>query len=415
MPSLANRCALILTLGLTLAAGAEDWPDFRGPTGQGHYTGKLPISWSTTKNVVWKEPIPGSGWSSPIVHAGRVYLTTSVPVKDSKDITLEALCLDASSGKQLWRTEVFRQDGAKAPRIHKKNSHASPTPLIDGERLYVHFGHQGTAGLDLEGKVVWRTNEHRYAPVHGNGGTPLLTPGKLIFSGDGGDKQFVVALDTATGKTIWKTDRKSAAFKRFSFSTPLLITVKGQVQIVSPASDAVMAYDPTSGKELWRAKYDGYSVIPRPVFGHGLVFLSSGYDRPSLLAIRVDGTPGDLTPTHIAWTTDKGAPHTPSPLLVGDELYTVSDQGIASCLDARTGKVHWRERVGGSFSASPTFADGKIYLQSEDGVTTVLRAGTKFENLAQSKLNERTFASYAVADGAIYLRTESQLYRIQEK
>jgi outer membrane protein assembly factor BamB len=407
---------LLLSFGFVAInpARAENWPEFRGPTGQGTYAGKnLPIEWSKTKNVAWKQAIPGKGWSSPIIQDGRVYLTTAAPIADSKDLSLRAECLNAADGKILWNIEVFRQD-AKAPRIHSKNSHASPSPLTDGRRLYVHFGHQGTAALDLAGKVLWRNTEHRYAPVHGNGGTPVLVDDKLVFSGDGGDKQFIVALNTDNGKTAWKTDRKCEFYKKFSFGTPLVITVNGRQQIVSPASGAVMAYDPKDGKELWRATYDGYSVIPRPVYGHGMIFFSSGYDQPKLLAIRVDGA-GDVTESHIAWTATKGAPHAPSPLLVGDELYTVSDNGTASCLDARTGKIHWQERIDGNFSASPFYADGKIYLQSEDGVTTVLRAAKSFERLAESRLEERTFASYAVADGAIYLRTESQLYRIQAK
>jgi outer membrane protein assembly factor BamB len=407
--------SLLLVLALLHPAHAENWPEFRGPTGQGTYAGKnLPIEWSKTKNVAWKQAIPGKGWSSPIVQDGRIYVTTAAPIDGSKDLSLRALCLDAADGKIIWNTEVFRQDAAKAPRIHSKNSHASPSPLTDGRRLYAHFGHQGTAALNLAGKVLWRNTEHRYAPVHGNGGTPILVDDKLVFSGDGGDKQFVVALNTDNGKTAWKTDRKCEFYKKFSFGTPLVITVNGRQQIVSPASGAVMAYDPKDGKELWQAKYDGYSVIPRPVFGHGMIFFSTGYDQPRLLAIRVDGA-GDVTESHIAWTATKGAPHAPSPLLVGDELYFVSDSGIASCLDARTGTSHWQERIGGNFSASPFYADGMIYLQSEDGVTTVLRAAKTFERLAESKLDERTFASYAVADGAIYLRTESQLYRIQAK
>jgi outer membrane protein assembly factor BamB len=411
---MAPLFALLFSLALTLPASAENWPEFRGPTGQGIYAGKgLPLGWSPTKNVVWKSAIPGRGWSSPIVWEGRVYLTTAVPVED-KAWTLEALCLDAATGKLLWRTEVFREDGEKAPKIHSKNSHASPSPSTDGQRLYVHFGHQGAAALDLEGKVLWRNTEHPYEPVHGNGGTPILVDDKLVFSGDGSDQQFLVALDKTTGKTIWKTDRRCTAVKKFSFGTPLLITTGGKRQIVSPASDAVTAYDPASGAEIWRARYTGYSVTPRPVFGHGMIFLSTSFDRPTLLAIRADGT-GDVTKSHLVWSTAKGAPHTPSPLLIGEELYMVSDNGIASCLDADTGKVHWQERIGGNFSASPLYADGKIYLQSEDAVTTVLAAGTKFTNLAQSKLNERTLASSAVADGAIYIRTESALYRIQKR
>ncbi len=398
----------------TLSTRAENWPEFRGPTGQGTYPGKnLPIEWSTTKNVAWVKPIPGKGWSSPIVQDGRIYLTSAVPIAESKDLSLQAFCLDAESGKQLWQTEVFRQDEAKS-KIHSKNSHASPTPITDGQRLYVHFGHQGTACLDLKGKVLWRNSELSYKPVHGNGGSPILVGDRLVFSVDGSDKQVVYALNSADGKLAWKTNRKSEAAKTFSFSTPLLIDVKGNKQIISPASDAVMAYDPTDGKEIWRVKYTGYSVIPRPVFGHGMVFISTSYNNPVVMAIKVDGT-GDVTKSHVVWSTKKGGPHTPSLLLVGAELYMVSDGGLASCLDARTGKVHWSERVDGAYSASPFYADGKIYLQSEQGVTTVLRAGTTYEVLATSKLGEKTFACYAVADGAIYLRTESKLYRIQAK
>lgn len=407
--------AAIVCLIAMVTARAEDWPEFRGPTGQGHYTGKpLPVEWSTTKNVAWKLAIPGKGWSSPVVWRGRIYLTSGVPVEGSKDLSLEALCLDAENGKLLWQTEVFRPESAKSPRIHQKNSPASPTPLTDGKRLYVHFGHQGTAALDLDGKVLWRNTELGYAPVHGNGGSPVLVDNRLIFSGDGSDKQFIVAIDAATGKVIWKTDRNSTAAKRFSFSTPLAVAANSTTQIVSPASDAVIAYDAADGRELWRVKYDGYSVVPRPVYGHGMVFLSSGYDRPSLLGVKVDGK-GDVTASHLAWKAVKGAPHNPSALLVGDELYMVSDQGIVSCLDARTGKVHWQERLNGNFSASPLFADGKIYLQSEEGLATVLRAGKKFEKLATNAMNERTLASLAAVDGVIYLRTEGHLYRIEKK
>jgi outer membrane protein assembly factor BamB len=407
--------SLLLALFIPVAAVAEDWAEFRGPTGQGLYTGKrLPTEWSTTRNVAWKQAIPGKGWSSPIVHAGRVYLTTAVPIPGTKDQSLQAICLDAATGKQQWQTEVFRQDGKTAPRIHEKNSHASPTPLTDGRRLYVHFGHQGTACLDLNGNVQWRSTKLRYVPVHGNGGTPVRVDDRLIFAADGSDQQFIAALDCASGDVVWKTNRNCSYYKKFSFGTPLVITVTGKKQVVSPFSGAVAAYDPQDGKELWRVHYDGYSLIPRPVFGHGMVFLSSGYDRPKLFAIRANGS-GDVTKTHIAWSTAKAAPHAPSPLLVGDELYTISDNGIAACFDARTGKVHWQERIGGNFSASPLYGDGKVYVQSEEGVGTVLRASKRFEVLATSTLDEKTLASYAAADGALFVRTERHLYRIQEK
>ena len=415
-----SRCSMlvaaVVSLFLATSARAENWPEFRGPTGQGIAQGRFPTEWSDSKNVAWKQPIPGLGWSSPVIWEGRIYLTSSVPVgaNEKGDQSLKALCLDARTGKPVWDTEVFRQD-AKSPRIHTKNSHASPTPLIDGKRLYVHFGHMGTACLDLDGKVIWRSNTLKYQPVHGNGGTLILVDDALVFSCDGGDKQFVVALDRGTGKVRWQTPRKAESTKKFAFSTPLLITVKDQKQVISPGPGAVCAYDPSTGKEIWRVKYgEGYSVIPRPVFGHGLVFISSGFDTPSLLAIRPDGQ-GDVTKTHVAWTVSKAVPHTPSMLLTGDELYMVSDQGIASCLDANTGKVHWSERIGGAHSASPLLADGKIYFTSEQGVTAVVKADTKFELIGKNSLGERTLASFAAADGALFIRTEKNLYRVQEQ
>jgi outer membrane protein assembly factor BamB len=358
-------------------------------------------------------PLPGSGWSSPVVCAGRVFLTTAVPTGRG-DQSLRALALDARTGKVLWNAEVFRQQGAKASPIHGKNSHASATPVTDGQRLFVHFGHQGTACLDLEGKVLWTNRSLTYSPVHGNGGSPILAGDLLVFSCDGGDRRFVAALDKANGKVRWKTDREGEAAKTFSFSTPLLIEVSGQPQIISPGSSVVCAYEPATGKEIWRVRYEGYSVIPRPVFGHGLVFLSTGFEVPTLLAVRPDGR-GDVTDTHVAWRLRKGAPHTPSPLLVGDELYLVSDGGIATGVDARTGRERWQKRIGGSYSASPLAADGKVYFQSEEGVGTVIEAGTAFKQLARNDLGERSLASYAAADGALFIRTAGHLYRVQAR
>ena len=406
------------TLFLATVSQADNWPEFRGPTGMGIVRDSpLPIEWSSTRNIAWKQPVPGTGWSSPIVCEGRVYLTTAVPSGDgpNSDQSLRALCLDASTGKLLWDKEVFQQDGKTAPPIQNKNSHASPTPLIEGQRLYVHFGHQGTACLDLNGNILWTNRTLKYEPVHGNGGSPILVDDLLIFSCDGGDIRYIVALDKNTGKVAWKRDRSGDAAKKFSFSTPMLITVNGQKQVISPASDAAYAYDAKDGNEIWKVTYDGYSVIPRPVFGHGLVFIATGYNTPCLLAIRPDGR-GDVTTTHVAWTAKKGVPHTPSLLLDGDELYMISDRlGIASCLDARTGRVHWSQRVGGNYSASPLLANGKIYFQSEEGTAIVVKASRQFSELARNSLDERSLASYAAADGAIFLRTERHLYRIQEK
>lgn len=407
----------ILVTAAATPAAAGDWNQFRGPAGDGISpdTG-LAVEWGPEKNVVWKQPVPGRGWSSPVASGGRVYLTTAVPVEGSptKDVSLRTLCLEAADGKTVWDTEVFAQDGKTSPRIQSKNSHASPTPLLCDGKLYVHFGHQGTACLGLDGKVLWSNRSLTYEPVHGNGGSPICVDDLLIFSADGRDKPFVAALDRATGEVRWKVPRSWKSSSRFSFSTPTLIEVAGRKQVVSPGSDGVAAYDPADGKEIWRVRYQGYSVIPKPLYGHGLVYVCTGYSLASLLAIRPDGT-GDVTATHVAWKARKAVPYTPSPLLVGDELYMVSDNGAASCLDARTGKVHWQERIGGAYSASPVYAAGRIYFLSESGLGTVIKAGTAFEVVAKNALDERALASYAAADGALFVRTEHNLYRVQAR
>ena len=400
------------TILLVPAAFAENWPEFRGPTGQGISTARgLPFEWSDTKNVAWKQPIPGKGWSSPVLVDGRLYLTTAVTKEGGASQSLRALCLDAANGKTLWDTEVLDQPITKG---HGKNTQASPTPIVEGQRLYVHFGHQGTACLDLAGKVIWKNTSLPYPPVHGNGGSPILVDDALVFSCDGSTNPFIVALKKADGQVLWKTARQTTAARKFSFSTPLVITVNGRKQIISPGSGVVSALDPKNGAELWRVRYEGgYSVIPRPIFGHGLLFIGTGYDRPTVMAIRPDGK-GDVTATHVAWTLVEGAPNTPSLLLAGEELYMVSDKGLASCVDARTGKVHWSERAAGGCSASPTFADGRIYIQDEQGLGVVLKPGKTFEKLAENKLSERTFASYCVAEGTLFIRGEQNLYCIKK-
>jgi outer membrane protein assembly factor BamB len=403
---------------LAVSAAAAEFPQFRGPTGDGHATASsLPIKWNATTNVAWKTPIPGRGWSSPSLYRGRLYLTTAElndPENEAGDVSLRAYCYDAVSGEQRWMREVFVQSAATAPKIHTKNSHASPTPLVTGERLYVHFGHQGTACLDLSGDVIWRNNRIKYPPVHGNGGSPILVDGRLIFTCDGASDPAVVALDATSGEEAWRFARPGDPPKKFSFCTPLAIAVNGQTQVICPGSGVVNALDPVTGREIWRVRHDGYSVIPKPVFGHGLVFFSTGYDSPAVMAVRPDGS-GDVTETHVAWTLKKGAPHTPSLLLVGDELYMVADKGVATCVDARTGKQHWQERIGGNYSSSLVFADGKIFLQSEEGPAIVLRPGKTFEKLSDTGFAERTLASYAVGDSALFIRTESNLYRVEEK
>ena len=412
MPHAFRFLGLALALVASAAAADSEWPEFRGPTGQGHATAKeLPLEWSPTKNVAWKQPVPGLGWSSPVISRGQIFLTTGVSAGRGPP-SLRALCLDAATGRIAWDTEVFAPSELTTQPMHDKNSPASPTPIVEGDRLYVHFGPYGTACLDRSGKILWRNNQFAFDPVHGNGGSPVIVDDALVFNADGASSPSVVALHKSTGKVRWNVSRTVTPRSTFSFCTPLLITVNGQRQIIDPGAGAVSALDPQDGRELWQVRYgQGYSVVPRPVFGHGLVFVATGFNRADLLAIRVDGE-GDVTDTHVAWKTTKGAPLTPSVLLLGDELYAVSDAGIASCFDAKTGKVHWQERIEGNYSASPIAAAGRIYFQNETGTGVVLKAGTQFTKLATNKLEERTLASYAVADEAIFIRTEKNLYRI---
>lgn len=393
-------------------AMAGDWPEFRGPTGQGVASAtNVPVHWSATSNVVWKSALPGEGWSSPVLVADRLYLTTAVT--DGGQTSLRALCVNAGDGSVVWNVEVFQPEPGDTRELHKKNGLASPTPIVREGRIYVHFGHMGTAALDLTGKVLWRQTDLKYPPTHGNGGSPALVGDLLVFSCDGGEDPFVVALDSRTGTVRWKTPRNTTAARKFSFSTPLAIEVDGATQVISPGSGFVAGYDPMDGREIWRARYgEGYSVITRPVFAHGLVFVSSSYDRPVVHAVKPAGARGDVTDSHVAWTHPRGAPNTPSTLVVGDKLYFVSDAGIATCVDARTGTVHWTERLGGGFSASPIAVAGRIYFLNEEGIATVLKAGRTFEVLAKNELGERTLASPAVTHNTLFLRSKAHLWRI---
>jgi outer membrane protein assembly factor BamB len=385
---------------------AEDFPQFRGLTGQGHSRESgLPLTWSETENIVWKTPLPGSGWSSPLIQGEHIWLTTAVD--DGR--SLRALCLDVSHGQILHNVEVFHKDDPG--KIHEKNSHASPTPVLDGDRVYVHFGSHGTACLTTEGEIIWKTRLDYYHR-HGPGGSPTLEGDLLIIHCDGFDAQFVVALNKHTGQEVWRVDRDG----KHAYSTPLVIDVAGQRQLISVGGEWVFAYDPPTGRILWQVRYPGgYSTIPRPVYGHGLVFLSSGYDKPVFYAIRPTGS-GDVTETHVAWTLERGSPLTPSPLLVGDELYLVSDDGILTCVEAATGKAHWRQRLGGNFSASPLYADGRIYLLDENGNSTVVAPNKEsYQKLAVNVLPGRTLASPAASAGSLFLRTDAALYRIARK
>lgn len=407
--------ACLAISALTVSAHAGNWLEFRGPSADGHAQAKnVPLKWSPTENIAWKQKLPGNGWSSPVLQNDRLYLTTAVAQGSATPpaVSLRVLCVDAKTGKPIWDKEVFKHDGDRVQKQHKKNSYASPTPVIEDGRIYAHFSHMGTACLDLSGKVIWKNDSLNYKPVHGTGGSPVVVGDILFFSCDAGSDPFVVALDKKTGKLRWRKDRNIKVSRTFSFSTPAVIHVNGQPQIISPGSGAVIAYDPKDGSEIWKVYYgEGYSVVPRPVYAHGLVYVCSGFNQAVLHAIDPTGK-GDVTETHVKWKHNKGVPKSASILAVGDEIFMVADKSFATCLNAKTGEEHYQERVDGGYSASPTFANGRIYITNEEGKTTVLAPGKQFKVLAENDLAEATLASFAVTDGTIFFRSEDALYRI---
>jgi outer membrane protein assembly factor BamB len=390
-------------LFLSLLFFSQDWPEFRGPTGQGHSDERgLPLVWSETKNVRWKVTIPGRGWSSPAIQGDRIWLTTATEEGKS----LRAISVDRNNGAIMQNVEVFR---LKSPgNLNAKNNQASPTPVLEGDRVYLHFGAYGTACITQSGEIVWKTRLDYDNGQHGPGGSPVIYDNMLIISCDGQDVQYVVALDKLTGKIRWKKLREGYQ----AYTTPLVVRLPAGDQVISPGAFRAVSYEPRTGKELWQVRYgDGFSNVPRPVYGNGMVFICTGFQQPSLLAVRLDGR-GDVTKSHIAWTLKRGVSLTPSPLLVGDELYMVSDNGIASCIDAKTGAPYWQIRLGGNHSASPIYADGHIYFLSEEGESVVIAPGKEFKALAKNQLDGPTLASMAVSNGSIFVRSQTHLYRL---
>ncbi|HEY8411613.1 MAG TPA: PQQ-binding-like beta-propeller repeat protein [Pyrinomonadaceae bacterium] len=393
----------MIFLLLILSLISFDWPQFRGPTGQGVSDERnLPLTWSETTNVRWKVAIPGRGWSSPVIQGDRIWLTTAT----EEGRSLRAIAVDVNTGAIQHDLEIFR---LKSPKLmNAKNSFASPTPVVEGDRVYLHFGAYGTACITQSGEIVWKTKLEYDNGQHGPGGSPVLYDDLLIVSCDGLDQQFVVALDKATGKVRWKKQREGYQ----AYTTPLIVKLSSGDQVVSPGAFQAIAYEPRTGKEIWRVKYaEGFSNVPRPVYGNDLVFICTGFQEPSLLAVRLDGR-GDVTKSKIAWKLDRGIPRTPSPLLVGNELYIVSDNGIATCVDAKTGDELWRARLGGNYSASPIYADGRIYFLSEEGETIVIAPGRQLKHLATNQLEGPTLASMAVSHSSLFIRTATHLYRI---
>lgn len=396
---------------------ADSWLRFRGSAGDGVVRAPArlpPLSWTgdAEDRVRWRTELPGEGWSSPLVTDDELLLTAAVPVGNSDDRELVLLQFDRTTGRLQSPVKIFDQPAAETPGIHSKNTHASPTPWIEDSRVFVHFGYQGTAAVDRQGELLWRNRELRFPPVHGNGGSPILVDGRLIFTCDGNASPYVAALDAATGRLAWRTERPVDAPRKFSFCTPTAIEVRGQTQVICPGSDCVLALDPASGEVLWQVTYDGYSVVPKPVYADGLVFVCTGFGPTQVMAIDPTGR-GDVTETHVRWTLDRGAPKTPSLIAHEGLLYVVSDDGVLTVLETETGDRVYRARLGGKYSASPVLIGDRIYFASEEGTVKVTRAGDRYEELAVNEMGERVLASPAIVDGALYIRTEEALYRIE--
>lgn len=412
------KARLLLTLvwvaTATAAAHADDtWTQFRGPGGQGHVATDIPVTWGEDK-AEWKTPLKGKGWSSPVVGGGKVWVTAAVS-GDKQLISLRAIGVDLKSGKIAHDVELFAV--AKADPLHARNNPASPTPAIVGDRLIASFGSHGVGCLDVgTGKVLWRNDKLKVKYESGAGSSPVPYKDRVILPCDGADLQFVVALEAATGVVSWKTERPAATKKsgseRRAFSTPLVITVGKKDQVVIPGAQCVYSYDPDTGKELWRVTYTGFSNVPRPVFAEGLVYVSTGYFSHELMAIRPDGK-GDVTDTHVTWRYKGGVPNVPSPLVVGGLLFMVSDQGIATCLDARTGEKKWTQRLNGNFTASLMARGNTIYAFADDGRATLFEAADKYKQVGRNELQGRIQATPAVVEGSLLIRTESSLYRLK--
>ncbi|MBM3858415.1 MAG: pyrrolo-quinoline quinone [Verrucomicrobia bacterium] len=398
----------MLTPLFCLLAASVPWTQFRGPNGQGE-TGNasLPLTWSENDNVVWKTPLPGKGWSSPVICENQAWMTAATD--DGR--TLHALGVALDTGKLLHNVTVFQR---KEPVfVHAKNSHASPTPVIEPGRVYVNFGTAGTACLDTKtGAVLWRSEELQLEHAIGPGSSPLLYRGLFIVNCDGSNTQYVAALDTRTGKLAWKTPRSGTLHDnpdcRKANGTCAIANVAGKDQLISQGADWVYAYEPLTGKELWRCAVKGFSNVPVPVLGDGLIYVCTGFGRPHLWAIRPDNAT-------VVWKYEKPAPAIPSPVRVGGEVYFITDSGVAICLDARTGEERWREVLRGAHAASPLHNRGRIYFFSETGKTTVVAASPQFKLLETNQLDGKIMATPAVVDNAFILRADTALYRIEQR
>ncbi len=395
---------------------AEKWPDFRGPAGNGHSQGKgVPLAWSETKNVRWKIPVPGRAWSSPVVWGDQIWLTTAT--EDGR--AMSAWCVDRATGAVRMKRDLFlnTQLEEQGPG-HDSNSYASPSPVIEAGRVYLHYGKYGTACLDTRTfKTLWQRRDLLCTHSAGPGSSPVLYKNLLILTFDGIDVQYVAALDTRTGKTVWKTDRSVAwdspdVQQRKSFSTPFVTEWQGKAVVISTGAKATFAYDALTGRELWKVTYKGFSNAARPIAEKGIAYVTTGYPRGELLAVRLGGA-GDVTKTHVAWECARNVPLNPSPLLLDGLIYLINGGGILTCLDAATGEDVWKERLVGPFSASPVLVEGRIFLFNESGKATILEAGRQFKKVAENDLEGGLMGSPAIVGRSMILRSRTHLYCIE--
>jgi outer membrane protein assembly factor BamB len=392
--------------------GGENWPQFRGPRADGQTLAQgLPVSFGETDNVLWKTPLPGKAWSSPVVWDQQIWMTTAS--QDGKE--LGAACVDAESGKILHDVVVFKI--ATPQYCHPMNSYGTPTPVLERGRVYLHFGVHGTACLDTAtAKPLWTRQDFACNHFRGPASSPIVVDDLLVLTFDGVDVQYLAALDKLTGKTVWKRDRNIVydtddTDYHKAYSTPALISVQGQQQLVSPSAGATIAYIPQTGEEIWRVRSGGMNAAALPLFGNGLVYVTSAAGGYQLFAVRPDGR-GDVTDTHVAWKFAKNAPTRSSQILRGGRLFMISDAGVISCVDAKSGQSVWQKRLGGAFSASPLYAEGRIYFFGEEGEVPVVAAADEYQLLANNQLGDGFMASPAVYNNSLILRSRSHLYRI---
>lgn len=421
-PRLFKLAALLCAVALPqLVLAAPQWPEFRGPTGMGITDARtLPLNWSDTEHVGWQVEIHGRAWSSPVIGEDQVWLSSAT--KDGQE--LFAICVDLKSGKIVRDQKLFHIE--KPQYAHPFNTYASPTPVMEEGKIYITFGSPGTACLDTKtGIVLWERTDLECNHFRGAGSSPIIYKNLLIMNFDGSDFQYVIALDKNTGKTVWKTDR-SIDFKdltpegkpaadgdwRKAFSTPLVHDFGNGPILISHGSTAVYAYEPLTGKELWHVEEQKtHSGSGRPIVTAGMVICSMGHSKSELWAIKPGGS-GDVTGSHVAWKVKRNVPTRSSAVAAGEYIFMVDDGGIASCLEAKSGKEVWNERIGGTYSAAPLSGAGRIYFFSEDGKTTVVEAGPEFKVLATNKLGDGFMASPAVAGSSLILRSKTQLYKI---